>query len=301
MKILPAALAVGMLGLAACSSQTNDPSSSATGDPVKSEQLAASAAAGLKAVVINDALPYSTKNGEAWSGLAVDVLKAIQKEQSGDSASTDLTYVEVSSVAEAQDALTSGTANIVCGIGFSWERSKKINYTLPFAVGGMRLLTTADVDGTPESMTGKEIGVITGTIPANLVESQLPEAKVKGFASPDEALAALKDGQIDTIAGGALWSKANMAAVPGSKMVPERPYGRSGIGCAVTHGNDGLLASGNLAIGQLLQGYVDGDEESTGIVNASIGPDSPVGLEAETIATYYNSVLGTVTGVGKDE
>ena len=84
-------------------------------------------------------------------------------------------------------------------------------------------------------------------------------------------------------------------------MVPVRPYGRAGVGCAVTHGNDALLASGNLAIGQLLQGYIDGDEESTRIINSSIGPDSPVGLEVDKIAAYYNSVLGTVAGIGKDE
>ena len=287
MKILPAALAVGIIGLAACSSQTKTASSST--------------AVGMKAVVINDALPYSTKDGDAWSGLAVDVLKAIQNEQSGDSASTELSYQEVSSVSEAKDVLSSGKANIVCGVGFSWKRSKQINYTLPFAVGGMRLLTTADVDGTPESMKGQEIGVITGTIPASLVESQLPDAKVKNYDSPDAALEALKNGEINTVAGGALWSKANMADIPGSKMVPDRPYGRAGVGCAVTHGNDDLLATGNLAIGQLLQGYVDGEEESTRIINASIGPDSPVGLEADKIAAYYNSVLGTVAGIGKDE
>ena len=287
MKILPAALAVGIIGLAACSSQTKTTSSST--------------AVGMKAVVINDALPYSTKDGDAWSGLAVDVLKAIQNEQTGDSASTELSYQEVSSVSEAKDALSSGKANIVCGVGFSWKRSKQINYTLPFAVGGMRLLTTADVDGTPESMKGQEIGVITGTIPASLVESQLPDAKVKNYDSPDAALEALKNGVINTVAGGALWSKANMADIPGSRMVPDRPYGRAGVGCAVTHGNDDLLATGNLAIGQLLQGYVDGEEESTRIINASIGPDSPVGLEADKIAAYYNSVLGTVAGIGKDE
>ena len=287
MKILPAALAVGIIGLAACSSQTKTTGSSTT--------------VGMKAVVINDALPYSTKDGDAWSGLAVDVLKAIQNEQTGDSASTELSYQEVNSVSEAQDALSSGKANIVCGVGFSWKRSKQINYTLPFAVGGMRLLTTADVDGTPESMKGQEIGVITGTIPASLVESQLPDAKVKNYDSPDAALEALKNGEINTVAGGALWSKANMADIPGSRMVPDRPYGRAGVGCAVTHGNDDLLATGNLAIGQLLQGYVDGEEESTRIINASIGPDSPVGLEADKIAAYYNSVLGTVAGIGKDE
>ena len=287
MKILPAALAVGIIGLAACSSQTKTTSSST--------------AVGMKAVVINDALPYSTKDGDAWSGLAVDVLKAIQNEQTGDSASTELSYQEVSSVSEAKDALSSGKANIVCGVGFSWKRSKQINYTLPFAVGGMRLLTTADVDGTPESMKGQEIGVITGTIPASLVESQLPDAKVKNYDSPAAALEALTNGEINTVAGGALWSKANMADIPGSRMVPDRPYGRAGVGCAVTHGNDDLLATGNLAIGQLLQGYVDGEEESTRIINASIGPDSPVGLEADKIAAYYNSVLGTVAGIGKDE
>jgi len=287
MKILPAALAVGIIGLAACSSQTKTTSSST--------------AVGMKAVVINDALPYSTKDGDAWSGLAVDVLKAIQNEQSGDSASTELSYQEVSSVSEAKDVLSSGKANIVCGVGFSWKRSKQINYTLPFAVGGMRLLTTADVDGTPESMKGQEIGVITGTIPASLVESQLPDAKVKNYDSPDAALEALKNGEINTVAGGALWSKANMADIPGSRMVPDRPYGRAGVGCAVTHGNDDLLATGNLAIGQLLQGYVDGEEESTRIINASIGPDSPVGLEADKIAASYNSVPGTLAGIGKDE
>ena len=287
MKILPAALAVGIIGLAACSSQTKTASSST--------------AVGMKAVVINDALPYSTKDGDAWSGLAVDVLKAIQNEQTVDSASTELSYQEVSSVSEAKDVLSSGKANIVCGVGFSWKRSKQVNYTLPFAVGGMRLLTTADVDGTPESMKGQEIGVITGTIPASLVESQLPDAKVKNYDSPDAALEALKNGEINTVAGGALWSKANMADIPGSRMVPDRPYGRAGVGCAVTHGNDDLLATGNLAIGQLLQGYVDGEEESTRIINASIGPDSPVGLEADKIAAYYNSVLGTVAGIGKDE
>ena len=97
-----------MLGLAACSSQTKDTTTSATGGAV-----------GLKAVVINDALPYSKKNGDAWTGLAVDVLKAIQKEQSEENATTELSYVEVGSVSEAKNALTSGTANIVCGVGFS--------------------------------------------------------------------------------------------------------------------------------------------------------------------------------------
>ena len=62
------------------------------------------------------------------------------------------------------------------------------------------------------------------------------------------------------------------------------------VGCADTHGNDGLL-----------QGDVDGDEDITRVVNGSIAPDSSVALEAMTIATYDNSVLDTVTGIDKAE
>ena len=85
----------------------------------------------------------------------------------------------------------------------------------------MRLLTTADVDDTPESMKGKKLGVSTGAIRANLVESQLPEAKVKGFASPDEALAALKDGRIDIHSR---LCPLEHGHIPDSKKVSECPY-----------------------------------------------------------------------------
>ena len=139
--------------------------------------------------------------------------------------------------------------------------------------------------------------MIKDSVPASVVANQLPEAEPKPFDSPAAALDALQRGTVDSIANGALWAMANLNAVPGSKAVPERPYGRSAVACVVTSENHALLAKANVAIAQLLQNYIDGDEESTTRINRWIGPESSVGLSAEAIAAYYNAVLSTVTGI----
>ena len=292
MLIRSTALLLALTALTACSQpQTNSTSStSETEAPASTpEQIT-----NLKAVALGDALPYSSKNDQEWEGLAFEVLSAIQAELGGD-AVPEIT--EVSSLQAAGEALKDGSANIACGVGFSWDRAEKLSYSLPFAVGGVRLLTTADIDGTPEALSGTSIGVVKNSVPADVVAKQLPETELTQFDTPAAALDALKQGTVDAIANGALWAKANAAAVPGSKAVPERPYGRSAVACVVNPENQELLTKANVAIAELLQNYVDGDEPTTNRINRWIGPESAVGLSAETIATYYNAVLSTVTGI----
>ena len=79
----------------------------------------------------------------------------------------------------------------------------------------------------------------------------MPETELKPFDSPAAALDALKQGKVDAIANGALWAKANADAVPGSKAVPERPYGRSAVACVVNPENQALLNKANVAIASL--------------------------------------------------
>lgn len=292
MLLRSSALLLALTALTACS--TPQKNSTATTADAESSAPAPEQVTNLKAVALSGALPYSAKNGEQWEGLAHEVLSVIQAELGGDAA-PDIT--EVTSIKAAGDALKDGSANIACGVGFSWDRAEQLSYSLPFALGGVRLLTTGDNDGTPEALSGKSIGVIKDSIPADVVANQLPETEVTQFDSPAAALDALKQGTVDAVANGALWAKANADAVPGSKVVPERPYGRSAVACVVNPENHGLLAKANVAIAQLLQRYIDGDEASTKRINLWIGPDSAVGLSAETIATYYNAVLSTVTGI----
>ena len=292
MLLRSTALLLAVTGLTACSTpQTNSTASTSdTEAPAPSPESVTK----LKAVVFNDALPYSSKNGQQWEGLAHEVLSVIQAELGGDDATE---VIEVTSVKAAGEALKDGSANIACGVGFSWDRAEQLSYSLPFALGGVRLLTTGDNDGTPEALNGMSIGVVKDSVPADVVAKQLPETELKPFDSPAAALDALKEGKVDAIANGALWAKANADVVPGSKAVPERPYGRSAVACVVNPKNQALLAKTNVAIAQLLQNYIDGDDASTKRINRWIGPESAAGLSTEKIASYYNAVLSTVTGI----
>ena len=292
MLLRSSALLLALTALTACS--TPQPNSTASTSDTEAPAPTPEPDNTLKAVALSDALPYSSKNGQQWEGLAHEILSVIQAELGGDAAAE---IVDVTSVKAAGEALKDGSANIACGVGFSWDRAEQLSYSLPFAVGGVRLLTTGDNDGTPEALNGKSIGVVEDSVPAEVVAKQLPETELTPFDSPAAALDALKQGSVDAIANGALWAKANASAVPDSKAVPERPYGRSAVGCVVNPENHALLAKANVAIAQLLQNYVDGDDASTSRINRWVGPESAVGLSTETIATYYNAVLSTVTGI----
>ena len=73
--------------------------------------------------------------------------------------------------------------------------------------------------------------------------------------------------------------------------MPFRPYGRSGIGCIVSQNNGKLLSQTNLAIGQMMQAYMDGDAGTKEMVNHWIGPGSSVGLTREGISSLYGLIL----------
>ena len=292
MLLRSTALLLALTGLTACSTpQTN--STASTSDTEAPDPTPESVTT-LKAVVFSDALPYSAQNGQQWEGLTHEVLSVIQAELGGKDAPE---IIDVTSVKAAGEALKNGSANIACGVGFSWNRAEQLSYSLPFALGGVRLLTTGDNDGTPEALSGTSIGVVKDSVPADVVAKQLPETELKPFDSPAAALDALKQGTVDAIANGALWAKANADTVPGSKAVPERPYDRSAVACVVNPENQALLAKTNVAIAQLLQNYIDGDDASINRINRWIGPESAVGLSTENIASYYNAVLSTVTGI----
>ncbi|MDA0258809.1 MAG: hypothetical protein O2972_08995 [Cyanobacteria bacterium] len=74
-------------------------------------------------------------------------------------------------------------------------------------------------------------------------------------------------------------------------MLPFRPYGRSGIGCIVGQNNGKLLSQANIAIGQMMQAYMDGDAGTREMVDRWIGPGSSVGLTRAGITSLYGLIL----------
>ena len=86
--------------------------------------------------------------------------------------------------------MITGKADITCGVAFTWGRSTQVTYTLPFGIGGTRLLMASDttVDGTPASLEGQTIGVVKDTASAQVLKNVVPGATLKNFTTPKEAL-----------------------------------------------------------------------------------------------------------------
>ena len=285
---------LGVMGaLALLTSCGSTPESGTTKQSETSEQSAEAAPeSGILKAVVLEGKPFAAKQGDTYEGFAVDVINHV-KDEAGLSS---VEFLPVSSVSEGFQAITSGKADIACGVSFTWDRAKTVNFSLPFAIGGTRLLAGAGVDGTPESLNGKTIGVVADSASAKVLKDVVPSAELTSFATPSEALGALEKGDIEILGGPTLWLASNKGETSTS-LVPDRPYGRSGIGCVVKQDNGQLLSAANLAIGQMMQAYVDGDAGSREMINRWVGPDSSIDLSESTISALYRIMLGTTAEI----
>ena len=248
----------------------------------------------LKAVIFEDVKPLYQKTDAGYEGFGVDVLEQIRM-QSG---RRKVSYSGVNSVKEGLNAVITGKADIACGVAFTWARSTQVNYTLPFAIGGTRLLMASDtkVDGTPDSLSGQTVGVVKDSPASRVLKNVAPEVNLKPFNTPAEALAAYNSGDVSILGGGTLWLAANSSKET-SALLPFRPYGRSGIGCIVNQNNGKLLSKANIAIGQMMQAYMDGDAGTRHMVERWIGPESSVGLSREVIQALYGLILNVTAEI----
>jgi len=246
--------------------------------------------------VYGDIPPYvsTTADGDQ-EGYAIDVAGLVAEQVSN--------YLgkPVSMVAERSDNATKlfervhfGTIDLVCGAQFTWEREMFVDFSIPFGLSGIRLLTAAGgLDGTPDSLRGKRVGVITGSLGEATIKALQPQATLSPVATIQAGIEALKAGRIDAMAGDSLLmaGAAQSAALPGQQLVPTIPYNRYAVGCIMPENNSTLRNLVNLALAQMVQGYVNEVPRYTELVNSWLGPDSSVGLPEEMIKAYFQTVL----------
>ena len=87
------------------------------------------------------------------------------------------------------------------------------------------------------------------------------------------------------------------SSIDKTALLPFRPYGRSGISCIVNQNNGKLLSSTNIALGQMMQAYMDGDAGTRRMINRWIGPGSDVGLSQESIRALYGLILSVIAEI----
>ena len=249
----------------------------------------------LNTLVMDGDLPYTTKQGTGYAGLGMEFVQEIQKELTEYLGKpVTVTPQPINAVEEGIAAIASGQVDLACGVAFSWGRSMFVDYTVPFALSGTRLLTPAGNDGTPAALAGKTIGVVQNTVAAKAMEKSVPGAKLQSFENPNAALIALKEGKINFLAGDSLWLLANQGAVdPAGKVAPTVPYNRAAVGCIVPENNSALLNLSNLAIIRLMQAYINDDPKALARINQWVGPGSKVNLNQDVIKAYFGNVILT--------
>jgi polar amino acid transport system substrate-binding protein len=247
----------------------------------------------LKVLVVNDDLPYVTAQGNGYVGLAMEFVAEIQNELSQAlNKPVQLAPQPIQSVDQGLASIASGTADIACGVAYGWGTAMVVDYSLPFALSGVRLLTPPGNDGTPAALAGQSIGVVKNSLAAAALTAEVPKARLVPFDNPQAALTALNSGKIKFLAGDSLWLKANRNSASGSNnLVPAVPYSRASVACIVPENNSGILNLSNLAIARLMQAYINNDPKALSRINRWVGPGSQINLSQEAIQGYFTNVL----------
>jgi polar amino acid transport system substrate-binding protein len=204
----------------------------------------------------------------------------------------------VSETTDGQDTLFrqvhNGEIDLMCGAQFTWEREMFVDFSIPFALSGIRLLTRGDsLDGTPDSLRGKRVAVVKGSLGEATVKALQPAARLVAVADLAAGVQALSQGRVDAVGGDSvlLATAAKASNIQQATLVPGLALNRYAVGCAMPENNSTLRNLVNLAIAKMLQGYVSGDASSRQLVNRWLGPNSELGLPEEMIALYFQSVL----------
>jgi polar amino acid transport system substrate-binding protein len=190
--------------------------------------------------------------------------------------------------------IQSGAVDLACGSQFTWEREMKTDFTIPFALSGIRLLTRAGgIDGSPESLSGRRIGVLADSLGSRTIEQVQPQARRVPFSDVASAVDALVAGRVDALAGDsvALGGSIQRHGPENYRLVPAQSYVRFAVGCMLPENDATIRNLSNLAIARVLQGYLEGEPTATALVGRWVGPEGVVAIPEEMIRAYFEMVL----------
>ena len=144
---------------------------------------------------------------------------------------------------DSPDALfklvSQGEVDLACGVQFTWEREMYADYTLPYSLSGIRLLTrNASLNGSPEGLVGKRIGVLSGSLGEARIKDLQPKANLVPLNDLQSGVRSLLAGRLDAVAGDSLTLAGTLTAFTAGlpkgttlDLVPREPLGRYGVGC----------------------------------------------------------------------
>jgi polar amino acid transport system substrate-binding protein len=135
--------------------------------------------------------------------------------------------------------------------------------------------------------------VVANSLAETELRGMQPAAVAVRFPNLAAAFKALQAGQVQGVIGDTLLlaNQTRAAGAQGLALTPDLPYERYAVACALPENDSAFRNLANLAIAQLLQGYVDGQPEAVAAVDRWVGPSSSLRLSQAQIRTYFETVL----------
>ena len=236
----------------------------------------------LTAGTSKDALPFAYANNEGeLVGYSVDMLTLIQEQLEKELGRE----IELKLVAlDPRDRipqLVNNQVDIVCDASsFTWERDKKIDFSVSYGITGTRLLVKEDNYLTiSQSLDGKRIGILPGTTSELAIKRDEPRAKIVFLRDRQEGYSALKQGTIDAFADDSIllesWLQTNNNA---EDFVIAGYYSQEGIACMIPEDNSQFLNNVNYAIVRFMQNFLAEKQESVALFDRWFGSQGTVPL-----------------------
>jgi len=151
-----------------------------------------------------DASPFSFRLADnRFAGFAIDLMEEISNGISDDLQVKITVNMVPITHNERLQVVQTNKVDIVCGDATpTWEREKKVDFSVPFFIDGIRLLTfnKTAVSGL-FGLHRKIIGATKGSTAIHAIQSHLPNARIKLFSSSALGINALKENSIDVFAG----------------------------------------------------------------------------------------------------
>ena len=247
-------------------------------------------------------IPYAYRDDkQQLVGVAVDVANRIAQEVSRYlKKPVRLEFRPVDSTDALYQKVSRGEVDLACGLPFTWQQEMVVDYSVPFSLSGIRLLTKGGVKASPDALAGKRIGVIPGSLGEATIRVLQQAAVRLPQKDLETGVAGVIQGRLDGMAGdsillaGALQPYAKrFKDTQVYELVPREAYGRYAVGCILPENNSTFRNLADLAVVGLLQGYLDDDPASVAAVNRWFGPQGIVQLPSDMVRSYFEAVLLT--------
>ena len=248
----------------------------------------------LNAGTSKDAFPFAyADNQEQLVGYSVDMLKLIQQQLERELGRKIKLRLVALDPKDRIPQLVNREVDIVCDASsFTWERDRKIDFSVSYGITGTRLLVKQN--SYPEiekSLANKRIGVLPGTTNELAIKRAETKANIVYLKDRNEGYTALETGAIDAFADdgillGSWLQKANNAE--DFNLIGY--YSEEGIACMITENNSQLLNNVNYALVSFMQGFINQKNGSVTLFNRWFGDNGQVPLTQDLRALMLENM-----------